>query len=140
MIQAPTNIGTYTECYAADEALLQDANLLRVARETGDWLPLIVDGKTPTRFTMRVIPGHVFRKIVDLEVGSSQRQALLFRAACVGISGIEPFKFSLVKDQEHGLGQLASLEVVDFLDAVDLNIVNELALAVMNRVFLRPKS
>lgn len=138
MIRAPSNIHEYTECYSGDEALIKDENLLRVARETGDWLPLIVDGKTPTMFTMRVIPGHLFRKIVDMEIGSAEKQSVLFRAACVGFTGLGSLKYEAVNDPD--LGVIASTKLADFLDSVDTGIVNELATAAMGRVFLRPKS
>ena len=137
MIQVPTNIGNYTDCWAGDSALLKDENLVRIARETGDWSALIVEGQTPTRFTMRVIPGHVFRKIADSALGEVERLSMLFRASCTAISGLEPFKFTTVKDRDYGV--LASVDVTDLLDSVNINIVNELGSAAMNRSFLRPK-
>jgi hypothetical protein len=140
MIRPPSNIQPYTECYSGDEALLQDANLLRVARETGDWSPVIIEGMTPTKFTLRPLQGRLLRKISDLEIGGATKNSVIVRAAVIDVIGLDGFKLKLEPDKEYGLGSIATQEFTDCLDFIDAGIVNELALLIWQRALLRPKS
>lgn len=165
MIRPPSNIGTYDEFYSKDpdirqpkprsffddvneiaadmtrdEMARQDAieveNLIRVARETGEWQPLIT-GPSPTKFVMRMIPGSLFRKLVDANLGSAEFSAMTLRIALTDIV-LAGYKFKTCNHPT--FGKIADESVIDFLDAQDMGIVNELSMAAIQRVHLRPKS
>lgn len=165
MIRPPSNIGTYDEFYSKDpdirqpkprsffddvneiaadmtrdEMARQDAieveNLIRVARETGEWQPLI-SGPSPTKFVMRVIPGSLFRKLLDANYGSAEFSAMTLRIALTDIV-LAGYKFKTCNHPT--FGKIADESVIDVLDAIDMGIVNELSMAAIQRVHLRPKS
>lgn len=151
MIRQPSNIRSYSEFYSRDPAVIQLAEdpekhalALRVARETGNWKNIILDGASPTIFTMRVLPGSTARAIADLgmrvDVGNAILNQLVVRSACVEVLNFGSFKLRLENDSIYGLGVVASKEFADILDAVDMGIVTELASEIMARAFLRPKS
>lgn len=168
MIRPPSNISTYDEFYskdpdirqpkprsffdnaevhpgmhidsARDEMTRKDAieveNLIRVARETGEWQPLIT-GPSPTKFVMRVIPGSLFRKLLDANYGSAEFSAMTLRIALTDIV-LAGYKFKTCNHPT--FGKIADESVIDVLDAIDMGIVNELSMAAIQRVHLRPKS
>lgn len=81
---------------AADLALREVVatyeNEWRVARDTQDWSPLIVEGKQPTYFVMRWIPRELFRRWADLrrsgKLGYEEGNVALVRLALVGIENL----------------------------------------------------
>ena len=91
MLRLPSNQRPYDAFYSRDPAFVQPPELaaggeldedvvkahktaleahaerIRIARETGDWKPLLAgDELEPTRFTLQPISGDTFRKIADL--------------------------------------------------------------------------
>ena len=113
----------------------------RVARETGNYAELLVDGEHPTAFKMRPIPSEVLRKMQDLHdaktLGENEAALIAFRAALVDIVNAGDLKVTRVKDP--AFGQLVSLELINALDAFDRNIVTELG-GVALTSGLNPKS
>ncbi len=88
-VQAPEDDGTD----ATKTLIAEHIERVRIARETSNWQPLLIEGGNPTKFTMRVLPGSVFRTIQDLigsgQTGLAMGQALLVRAALRGIVNLE---------------------------------------------------
>ena len=70
MIKPPSLIKEYTLIYSGDPALALPADpkereqALIVARETGNWQPLVVAGEQPTLFQCRPLPGTTFEWLV----------------------------------------------------------------------------
>lgn len=161
MIRPPSNQRTYDEFWSGDEAFLQpptkpaagadDAELaahaeqleaherkVKVARETADWAPLIIEGGEPTRFELRVLPGDVFRRIVDMwqgnDIGSAEANLLLLRAALVGVVNLGKASVTLAPDRQYPrLGPIADVSVPNLLDRVNPGIVAELATSIRTR-------
>jgi hypothetical protein len=111
---------------------------LRVARETGQWQSLVVPGEAPTIFKLRPIPGELYRALLDKlgggGVGPGRLNAQLFRCAVRGVTNLKDengldIKIDLVPNpiaelREHG--KIASPDIVDYLDGLDVRIVTEL--------------
>jgi hypothetical protein len=120
-----------------DPALKEWINKWRVAGETGDYSPLVAEGATPTLFKFRPIGGSKLRKITDLtgQDAPSQMAELAFRVGLVGISNLDggPKVERKVDQRYTALGEMASRDVVDFLDGLDVNIVGELGIAIFLR-------
>lgn len=163
-LRPPSLSKLYDTFYSGDPALLQLADgadeetrksyesTIRVARETGQIGPLVVPGEMPTIFKLRAIPGELYREMMDrlrgVRVGPGRLNAMLFRAAVRGVAnlrdpdGVE-IAVELVPNpiadlREHGL--IASPEIVDYLDALDVRIVTELGeLALERAMHIAPK-
>jgi hypothetical protein len=118
---------------------------LRVARETGDWSGLLVDGRVPTTFVMRVIPRKILWTLRDAarsgEFGEEMFAAWLFRASVRSIANFDEgqaFKFDLV-DTKYGAA-FASDNVLA-IDEFAPGVIRELAaLAHARASDLAPKS
>lgn len=147
-IQAPTAPGpdaTPEERLAFEEKLEDHTRRVKVARETGDWSELRLDGSgEPTKFRLRNLPGDVFRKIVDMvndgSLGGAMSNTVLLQAALVGVSNLPGVKE--VKPTNHPiLGKIANTEIPNLLDRVDPRIVAELGAAIRERAMgVRPLS
>ena len=87
------------EAKAAHEtAVANYERKLRVARETGNWQPMVLDGQSPTSFVMGQVDRNAWRAIEDrmklpadnqLRIGAKQGMALLFRLAVQRIVGLD---------------------------------------------------
>jgi hypothetical protein len=102
---------------------------MKTARETGSWTDVSIEGKQPTKFVMRPLPGTIGRRLSDKLVsgalGYAELYALAFRASIVSIENLgSDYKIKLVAHE--WLGDIASEEVVNMLDALELGIVNDL--------------
>lgn len=124
---------------ASKEAQEEHARKLRVARETGDWSPILVAGKQVTRFKCRPIAGTRFRRYLDRvlagAIGESESRGLLLRMALADVVNLpgtdgSPFNVDRVASE---YGEIASTAIVDYLDSRDPAIVNELGLALFER-------
>lgn len=111
---------------------------LQVARDTGDYAPLLVDGKRPERFVLRPVDAIVARRLIDDHtagrLGMNELLAWAFRAALDSVIG----EF-VVKHEEHErYGKVTTRAAIDaFHDAV----INEIGLHVWLRaVAMPPKS
>lgn len=156
MIRPPSLQRTYDDFFSGDEALRRGATpeekteiarLIKVARETGDWRPLAVEGKQPTKFTFKPLSGDVYRTMVDMltarEIGAAKMPQIAFRAAFSAVSnlGIDLDADQSKKVNHPKLGELASTQLTDLLDGCDVSIVTELGGEVLRRAQeVSPKS
>jgi hypothetical protein len=152
-LRPPSLQRDYDEYYSGDPAFVQPpddatkeqleahADRIRVARETGDWRPLLIDGQNPTTFVMKPLDGHIYRAIMDKiqsgEIGLASAPAFFFRAAIRKIVNLDgptdtTFKFVNVA----GVGSIAPVDIADKLDAIDKSIVVELG----DRIFSRAQA
>lgn len=66
----------------------------RVARETDEWKPMLVDGESPTYFVCQWIPREAWRRWSDLRrenggsMGDQEAESALVRLALVGIENL----------------------------------------------------
>ena len=147
MIRQPSLIREYETFYSGDPAIAQmppnataeeakeHENRIRVARETGDWTSIVIDGQQPTRFRMKLLRGSQYRWLADQlnarHLGLLQAAALAFRASCravVNFGDLEP-KFV----QHAALGQVLAAEHAEALDDIDKGIVDELGAEALRR-------
>lgn len=112
--------------------------LVRQCRERQDWTELLAPNKSigeASRFEFRVLPGTVYRAIIDMlarrVIGPATYVALMFRAAVVSIDN---FEGELAFASHDGVpGKIATSAIVDRLDAFDPQVVAELADGVVSR-------
>lgn len=164
IIRPPSYQREYTEHWSGDPALVQpppkpakDAGAeaeaaykkaleeyqrkLRVARETGDWAALRIEGAQPTPFVMGQVDRNIWRSIGDRLmlhssnprwIGPHECHALLFRLALQKIVGLD-IEVERRPDPRWDGWVMASPDVVGALDAIDTGIVTELG----DEVFIR---
>lgn len=101
---------------------------IRAARETADWSGLRVDGREPTLWRVRMVPGPRFlaweRHCEASALSDVERCALLLRMALVDVANWIP-GFRIGAPVEHtddrgtptGLGQIAPASVIDSIFA-----------------------
>lgn len=122
---------------AWDEQFAEHQLKVKVARDTGAWDALRVDGSDePTKFVLRPVPGDVFRKVVDAvsqgEVGGTEAVLLLFRLALVEVVNLAGVRE--VKRAKHPrFGDMAGVEVPNLLDRVNPAIVGEIGTTIRDR-------
>lgn len=161
MIRPPSNQKTYDEFWSGDPAFVQppaepaedadDATIkkyreavddhvrkLKHARATGDWSALLAGADQPTRFVMRPLPGHLFRMITDLvtseRIGPAETNGLILRAALVGVVNLGDVEVDHKTDSTYPkLGKIATVDVPNLLDRIDIGIVAELATSIRER-------
>jgi hypothetical protein len=115
------------------------AHQVEVARETGNWTALLAGDAQPTKFVLRPLPGEVHRRIVDLAmsgaVGPTTTNHLYLRAALIDIVNFgDVTKVKLAVDPKYPeLGPIATSDIPNALDALDLRIVNQIADVVFQR-------
>lgn len=121
-------------------ALAAHADRIRIARETGDWRPLLVGELQPTLFTMQPMSGDTFRKIADLVTGGAIRafalDQLALRCALVSVVNLGDYTVERKLHENprlHELGPIATIDIPNLLDAVDRRIVGELGGLVMTK-------
>jgi hypothetical protein len=126
----------YDDYYSGDPAFEQPVDPVKLerARETGDWSPLLIEGKAPTKFVMKPLSGDLKRKLHDRmkagTIGLAETMSIAFRAAVVSIENFSaPFQPVTFADY----GKVAPVDVTNDLDAIDLAIVNELGSEALNR-------
>lgn len=111
--------------------------LLQVARDTGDWTPIVLPNERPARFVMKPLTGNVYREIADAaeagKIRSGKLAQLAFRAAIQNVVDPElgdvPIKF----EPTDRFGDIATVAIADFFDGIDLSIVTELGGYAMRR-------
>jgi hypothetical protein len=122
---------------------------LRVAREQGDWSSLLADGKEPTLFVCRHVPGDIWamRQRVLSGMGLEEQMGHIVRLALVGIENGPPdWKVKLAQHHDldgkpTGFGKCASPEIIQKLTdvrddkgiAIGAAIVNELGALIATR-------
>lgn len=128
---------------AVDEYLTK----IQVARDTGDWGAITLEGQTPAKFVMRPMPGTLYRTLVDAReravnpIGHAMFHQIAFRGTIVkvvdGTLGDEA-SFKLTRDPEFGL--IANQSIADLMDRISVRIITELGGEALRRIALRPKS
>lgn len=144
----PSNQQTWDAIWSQDPALVQGEGTehrrkLELARETGDWSPLLIVGQVPTKFVLRQIPGEFRRRIIDRlnagRIGGQELDALLVRLAVVDVVALGGFNLKFTIDEEWG--RLATYELCNTLDDHAPGCVGELAVQIFNRMMgVSPKS
>jgi hypothetical protein len=104
---------------------------MKAARETGQWPDVTIEGKQPTKFVMRPIPGNTSRRLEDRllsgSLGANELNALAFRIGIQQIENLGGGTDYKVKFTEHPeFGVIATEDVVNMLDAIQRGIVNDL--------------
>lgn len=120
---------------AWDEAKKAYEHKIEVALESGDWTDVLSGHGEPTRFTLRHIPGWLQRRLADRalngKIGQAEFYLQMVRAALVAISNAGGIEYK--SESEADFGPMASMKLMSQLDAIDKDIVNELARFVIHR-------
>lgn len=133
---------------ASDEQRKEHAHKWKVARETGNYAALLVEGQQATKFTMQPIKRNDWRVFVDRmvlpadsprHVGRAQASALLFRMSVVSISGAD-IEIKRYPQREWDGWEMTDTKVVEYLDSIDPRIVTELGDVVLARMSDIPKN
>jgi hypothetical protein len=147
MFKPPSLQNEYTLISALDPALSlptdkeQRAFALQTARETGNWSPLIAEGKEPTTFTMKPLTGSQFNwwagEVKRQGFVEAEAQALAVRLALRDIGNFGPHKV------EHFIVDGYSLAKTETIDAIysapsGRDVVLELAAIVVERARTAP--
>lgn len=139
MIRLPSIVHPTAIAWSRDSAFnLEDPEFehkFKVARETGDYGPVIKDGQRPTFFHCRIIPGTILRKLLPVLQESSNsldHSTIVFRLAIQSIEGIEGLE-KVEFEQDEEWGRIAKASIVDALDRVSASIVNEVAAVALDR-------
>lgn len=142
---SPDEIKALDEQHKKDLAKLEeeaqpDLDRLTVARETGDYKPILKDGESPTWFHLRVIPGTLMRSFQSAlssnELADFNVPALALRLALTKVENLEGVTCEQERDPKYGT--IAKSSIIDALDAINAGIVNELGGFALSRSF--PKS
>lgn len=137
----PSNQRTYDAFWSKDPAFIQGAGpdherKIEIARETGDWSSLLIEGQTPTKFVLRQIPGEIKRRILDRfaaeKIGGYELDSLLLRLAVADVVNLGDFKLKLTVDDEWGT--LATHDLPNLLDECAPGCVAEIGLLVYQRM------
>ena len=145
MLRLPSLQREYSYISAADDAIATPpkdadeatraafAHRLDVARRTGDYTDVLLEGRVPTKFLLRHIPGDTLRKLYDdaNRLGHLEVASLAFRLALVDVSNLDGLR---VRHEDHErYGRIAAADVVSVLDSVSPEIVNEVGLYALKR-------
>jgi hypothetical protein len=115
---------------------------IRAARETGNWMPVVVEGQIPTKFTLHPVDRNIWRSIMDRAVlppsnprhiGEVTLHALLVRLSLRNIAGFEQ-KIDRRPDPNWDNWMMAQPDVITMLDEIDPRIIGELGSSVFRRL------
>lgn len=116
------------------KAVIEHSRLWEVARETADYTALQLDGSHPTAFTLRPLGSELARKLTDMidsdAIGGREGSAIAFRAAIAEVAGFDPID---PKGNHPTFGRMATIAIVETLDAIDHRIVTELGTIALQR-------
>lgn len=110
---------------ATEDVRKEWARKLDVARDTGQWDGLVKAGHKLTKFTLRIVPALLWRKLIDSmggELGVREANSLAVRLALTAVSDLDGFDgrpFVVDQHLKHldGYGKVAGPDVLDLLDA-----------------------
>jgi hypothetical protein len=146
MIRPPSLQKHQDDFYSGDPAFIQlpgdateaqrveHAHRWKVARETGNYSALLVEGQHATKFTMQPIKRNDWRAFADRaslpfdssrRIGNAVLPSLLFRMSVVSISGLD-IEIKRYPHREWDGWDMASVDVIEMLDSIDPRIVTEL--------------
>lgn len=155
MIKPPSQQFPYTLIYSGDPSLClpsdpaERAKALEVARETGDWTPLIHAGESPTVFTVRPITGALLDWMMSegrrRDVSDPEMNVLALRVALVRVEGFGDAKVQTAPAGHEDEFRIATPKIIEELYAIDgvgRAVVQELGALVWKRALggLLPKS
>jgi hypothetical protein len=156
MIKPPSQQLEYTLIFSGDPSLVlpsdqaERAKALEVARETGQWAPLIRSGEQPTLFHVRPVHGM----LLDWLLGEMRRRSLIaaetnvlaLRLALRRVEGLGEHKVELERIGagvgNYDMATTAIVEALYSIEGIGNQVVQELGDYVFGRALggLRPKS
>jgi len=155
MFKLPSIVKEYSAVYSGDPSLVQladnasdkerkeYAHKLKVARETGDYSALLIEGASePTLFQMRQLTADAFAYLIGQvypREGVIATNALAFQFALRSVENLGDAKVNLVDHDK--LGQIASLSFFDRVGMpaeLAMSIATELGDLVLDKARLRP--
>lgn len=127
---------------ATKEQIAEHDHKWKVARETGRYEALLLEGQQATKFTMRPVNRTTWRAFVDRmvqpvdsnrRIGPITAPSLLFRLSIESVSGLD-LEIKRYPHREWDGWDMATQEVVETLDSIDPRIVTELGDLVLSRM------
>jgi hypothetical protein len=124
------------------EQIAEHEHKWKVARETGNYAALFIEGEQATKFTMAPVNRTVWRAFVDRmfqpvdstrRIGPILAPSILFRLSIVSISAFD-VAIKRRPHREWDGWDMAEQNIVDSLDALDPRIVTELGDLVHGRM------
>lgn len=137
----PSNQQTYDLFWSGDPAFVQGEGKdherkLEIARETGEWSSLLIQGQTPTKFVSRQVPGEIRRRLLDHygagKLGAQELDSLLVRIAVIDVVGFGDFKLKFTMHDDWG--KVTTNDLPNALDLYAPGAVADLAVQVFNRM------
>jgi hypothetical protein len=121
MIRLPSYVSDFDVILSTDDAVVQPApdasqadkdehaRKLRVARQTGDYAPVLVEGKVPTRFVCRIVDDEKLRRIIDRvnvtgpdRIGTAEMLALMVKLSLKDVANCAGLKVEKATDETWG--------------------------------------
>jgi hypothetical protein len=155
MIRPPSQQFEYTLVFSGDPALNLPTDAaardkaLEVARETGQWSPILHSGEMPTTFTVRPISGALLDWLISegrrRDLSTAELNVLSLRVALTKVDGFGDNRVTTESAGHEGEFRIATVNIIDALYAIDgigRAVVQELGDIVWRRACggLRPKS
>jgi hypothetical protein len=134
---------------ASDEQRKEHAHKWKVARETGNYSALLIEGQQATKFTMQPIKRTDWRAFKDRvtlppgspkAIGINEAWALAFRMSVVAVTVGADIEIKRYPHREWGGWDMADEKVVEYLDSIDERMVTELGDVVLARMSDIPKN
>lgn len=117
---------------ATDEQKEAHARLWQVAKETGNYSGLIIQGQTPTKFVFKPMAGETYFALQDDliagRVGMLVATSIAFRATIIEVVGFEK-----PRPAETKYGTIATGDITNTLHEAALGCIFELGLDCLNR-------
>jgi len=125
MIKAPSITREFTLCWSGDPALAlpedaeERARVLKQARETGNWSPLIIEGQQPTLFHFKDLTRAEFgwwdgersnSARLGRPLGALEASDLVLRLA---LRGVDNFGTHKVARKQHGAVWLCDVDIIN---------------------------
>jgi hypothetical protein len=133
---------------ASESDRAEHARKWKVARETGNYSALIVEGQQATKFAMQPVNRTVWRAFVDRvlyptesprRIGPITTPSLVFRLSVCSVSGLDVHVKRRAHREWDGW-EMAEEEIVQVLDSIDPRIVTELGDLAFARMSDIPKN
>jgi len=137
-----TDDSTDEDREASKAIAAERASKIRIARETGDWKPILRPGGKPVEFVCRQLPGTVLDWWHDYKAGEMARRTMLLRLSLKAIKNLDFPDDIVVFESEDGHRKL-STAALDYLYSfgtedhpqLGRSVVGEIAIQVAERTF-----
>jgi hypothetical protein len=150
MIKAPSLQNDYAFIFSGDPALAlpedpeQRKHALDVARETGNWQPLLGQGDPPTVFTLRPLSGSVYDwwrgECARQRLISAEAATLLVRLAIVKVDNFGAHKVERVTVDGVSIAKVDIINAIyDEAGGAGRNVISELSDEVVDRATKAPR-